>query len=104
MDPTLADGTRETVTENDLAALRSFGYAVRATGASPAAPAITHVSFNGKKLKITGAGFSGQSEVQVNGLTVSTAVATNRRFKRRIKAVGRVAGRDRVLKASFDNG
>ena len=73
MDPTLSDGERDTITENDLAALRSFGYAVGASQTTPAAPSITKASFNGKRLKLTGKRFGGQVEVEINGLVISTS-------------------------------
>jgi len=73
MDPTLADGARDVITENDLAALKSFGYTINSTATTPDAPALTKASFNGKKLKLTGKGFGGQVEVEVNGQTVATA-------------------------------
>jgi hypothetical protein len=76
MDPTLADGERQVITENDLAALSSFGYAVGANQAGPGTPSITKVSFNGKKLKITGRGFSGQVEVEINSVAVPTTAET----------------------------
>ena len=72
MDPTLADGVRSQITENDIAALKSFGYVVNANGVSTDAPTITSIFYNGgKKLKVIGSGFSGQIEVQINGLSVS---------------------------------
>ncbi len=73
MDPTLADGVRETITEQDLAALKIFGYVVGTSAVSPDAPTLTGVSFSGKKLKLKGTGFSGQVEVEINGLVVSTS-------------------------------
>src|SRR5262249_33897066 len=61
MDPTLADGERAVITDNDLAALRSFGYTIGTNQPSSDAPTITSISFNGaKKMKISGTGFSGQ--------------------------------------------
>ena len=35
-------------------------------------PTIRSVSFNGKKLKVKGAGFSGQVELEINGVVVAT--------------------------------
>jgi hypothetical protein len=72
MDPTLADGERDEITDNDLAALRSFGYTITSSSTvSPDAPAITNVSFSGKKLVIKGSGFSAQMTILINGLAVS---------------------------------
>jgi hypothetical protein len=76
MDPTLSDGERQVITGNDLAALRSFGYTVGTNQTSPDAPTITNASFNGKRLKVTGTGFSGQVEVEINALVVATAELT----------------------------
>ena len=73
MDPTLADGSRDVITENDLAALKSFGYTINSSQTTPDAPDLTKASFNGKKLKLTGNGFSGQVEVEINGQAVATA-------------------------------
>ena len=44
MDPTLADGQRDTITENDLAALRSFGYTVDGDASSSDEPTIKNAS------------------------------------------------------------
>jgi hypothetical protein len=74
MDPTLADGQRDTITENDLAALRSFGYAVNGTPGDADAPTIKNVSFNGKKLKITGKKFKGALQVEINGLVLASTL------------------------------
>jgi hypothetical protein len=74
MDPTLADGQRDVITENDLAALRSFGYTVTADQTTPDAPVISKASFNGRKLKLVGTGFSGQVQVEINGQLVSPPV------------------------------
>jgi hypothetical protein len=72
MDPTLADGVRSEITDNDIAALKSFGYQVNPAGVSSDAPTITDISYGGgKKLKVIGIGFSGQIEVRINGLVVS---------------------------------
>src|SRR5439155_15797817 len=73
MDPTLADGQRDVITENDRAALRSFGYTVIQPAAD--APTVSGASVNGKKLAITGTGFAGLVEVVINGLPVPSTVA-----------------------------
>ena len=75
MDPTLSDGERDVITENDLAALRSFGYAVGANVSAPDAPTITKGSFGGKKLKLTGTGFDGQIEIEINGQVLAPTIA-----------------------------
>jgi hypothetical protein len=72
MDPTLSDGERDTITENDLAALRSFGYTVNINPTNPDAPTITKASFNGKRLKLTGKRFTEQIQVEINGQVVSS--------------------------------
>lgn len=77
MDPTLADGERDTITENDLAALRSFGYAINGTPGTSDAPTIKSASFNGKKLKIKGKKFNGELQVEVNGLILDSALELN---------------------------
>lgn len=71
MDPTLADGERDEITDNDIAALKSFGYTVNASGVAPDAPTITGVSYSGKKLTIKGTGFSAQVTLLINGLTIN---------------------------------
>jgi len=87
MDPTLADGHRDVITENDLAALRSFGYAVAQSGAD--GPVISAVSVNGKKLVIKGTGFSGQLSIEINGLaTASTVVINVNESAKKIKIKG----------------
>jgi len=75
MDPTLADGHRDVITENDVAALRSFGYTVAPSGAD--GPVITAVSVNGKKVVIRGTGFNGQLTININGLTTASTVTIN---------------------------
>lgn len=72
MDPTLADGVRETITDKDLAALKIFGYAVGA--ASPDTPTLTDASYSGKKLRLKGSGFAGQVDIEINGLVVSSGL------------------------------
>src|SRR5215216_2579948 len=74
MDPTLADGKRDVITANDLAALKSFGYTINGNQTDPAAPTITNVTFNGKKLKLTGKRFSGQVEVEINGQAITPLI------------------------------
>lgn len=74
MDPTIADGVRETISDNDLAALKVMGYAVGAS-AGVEAPVISNIVYNGgKKLKIIGKGLSGQVDIEVNGQLI-TAVS-----------------------------
>jgi hypothetical protein len=77
MDPTLADGERDTITENDLAALRSFGYTINGTSGNTDAPTIKNISFNGKKLKITGKKFNGEIQVEINGLVLASTLELN---------------------------
>lgn len=72
MDPTLSDGMRETITDSDLAALRIMGFSVVSDETASAGPSITNVSFNGRKLKLKGTGFSGQVELEINGLVVAS--------------------------------
>ena len=74
MDPTLADGERDVITENDLAALKSFGYAVGTGASAPEAPTITKGSFGGKKLKLTGTGFDGRIEIEINGQAIASTI------------------------------
>ena len=74
-DPTLADGERDVITENDLAALKSFGYAVGTGESAPEAPTITKGSFGGKKLKLTGTGFDGRIEIEINGQVIASTIA-----------------------------
>jgi hypothetical protein len=73
MDPTLADGQRDIITETDRAALRSFGYIVVQPAAD--APIVSGASVSGKKLTIKGTGFVGVVEVVINGLPVPSTVA-----------------------------
>jgi hypothetical protein len=72
MDPTLSDGVRETITNSDLAVLRIVGFSVVTDVAAAHAPTITNVSFNGKKLKLKGIGFSGAVEIEINNLVVAS--------------------------------
>jgi hypothetical protein len=74
MDPTLADGERDEITGNDLAALRSIGYTVSTNQSAPDAPSITRISFNGKKLKVTGKGFVGQVQLEINGQVIASTI------------------------------
>lgn len=74
MDPTLADGRRDTITENDLAALRSFGYTVVGDASSSDAPTIKNASFNGRKLKLKGKKFTGTLQVEINGLVLDSSI------------------------------
>ena len=72
MDPTIADGVRETISDNDLAALHIMGFSVGASSGEADTPVINNVAFNGaKKLKIVGKGFGGQLEVEINGRVIS---------------------------------
>ncbi len=77
MDPTLADGQRDTITENDLAALRSFGYTVVGDASSADEPTIKNASFNGRKLKIKGKKFKGELQVEINGLVLASTIELN---------------------------
>jgi hypothetical protein len=71
MDPTIADGVRESISDHDLAALKAMGYRVGAS-AGVDAPLITNVVYNGgKKLKIIGKGLSGQFDIEVNGQIIT---------------------------------
>jgi hypothetical protein len=73
MDPTIADGVRESISDNDLAALRVMGYAVGASANADDAPTITNVVYNGgKKLKIIGKNLSGQLQIEVNGQIITS--------------------------------
>ena len=74
MDPTLADGQRDTITENDLAALRSFGYTVVGDASSSDEPTIKNASYNGRKLKIKGKKFKGELQVEINGLVLAATI------------------------------
>lgn len=74
MDPTLADGTRETITDNDLAALSTFGYTVNGVQ-SDATPTITNITYNGRKMQIKGKKFNGDLQVEINGVVVTPALA-----------------------------
>lgn len=73
MDPTIADGERETISDNDLAALRVMGFAVGVSSEAADAPTITNVIYNGgKKLKIVGKGLGGQLDIEVNGQIITS--------------------------------
>jgi hypothetical protein len=72
MDPTIADGVRLTISDNDLAALQAMGYRVGEGADAGDAPGITNVVYNGgKKLKIIGKGLSGQLDIEVNGQLIT---------------------------------
>jgi hypothetical protein len=71
MDPTLADGERDEITDNDIAALKSFGYTVNASGVVPDAPTITGIAYGGKKMTIKGTGFGAQVAVLINGQAIN---------------------------------
>jgi hypothetical protein len=73
MDPTLADGTRETITDNDLAVLSTLGYTVSSVQNS-ILPTISNVSYNGRKLQIKGKRFAGDVQVEINGVIVTSAL------------------------------
>jgi len=73
MDPTLADGTRETITDNDLAVLSTIGYTINSVQ-STTTPTVTSVSFNGRKMQIKGKKFTGDLQVEINGLVVAPAL------------------------------
>ena len=75
MDPTLADGQRLVITDNDIAAMRSFGFSVGA--ATPDTPTITKASYNGKKLKLKGTGFIDGAEVEINGVAIASSLVVN---------------------------
>jgi hypothetical protein len=77
MDPTLADGERDEITDNDLAALKSFGYSIGTSAVAPDAPTINAVSYVGRKMVIKGTGFSAQTALMINGVTVSPANGIN---------------------------
>jgi hypothetical protein len=74
MDPTLADGVRETITDKDLAALKIFGYTVGTATVSPDSPTLTDATYSGKKLRLKGSGLSGQVDVEINGQVVSSGL------------------------------
>ena len=74
MDPTLADGQRDAITENDFAALRSFGYTVAGDASNPDEPTIKNASYNGRKLKIKGKKFKGELQVEINGLVLASTI------------------------------
>jgi hypothetical protein len=76
MDPTLADGVRETISDKDIAALRSFGYTINTGAAANDAPVITEIVYGGgKKLKIIGTGFGGDVQVEVNGRLLTSLIS-----------------------------
>jgi hypothetical protein len=87
MDPTLGDGERETINDNDLMALNALGYRVKADLASAAGPTITNAVYNGAKLKIKGKGFAGTLQVEINGMVVAPPLGfSNSNKKLQIKA------------------
>jgi hypothetical protein len=71
MDPTLGDGEKEAITDNDLMALNALGYHLKTELANPNAPTITSANYTGVKLKIKGKGFTGTLQVEINGLVVA---------------------------------
>jgi hypothetical protein len=76
MDPTLADGVRETISDQDIAALKSFGYAVGNGATADDAPIISEIIYGGgKKLKIIGTGFSGDIQVEVNSRLLTSIIS-----------------------------
>ncbi len=56
MDPTIAPGTRQTITISDLEALDLFGYALKPFGNNPPAISALAADLNGDVLTVTGAG------------------------------------------------
>jgi hypothetical protein len=76
MDPTLADGVRETISDKDIAALKSFGYTVSSGATGEDAPVISEIVYaGGKKLKIVGTGFGGDIQVEVNGRLLTAVIS-----------------------------
>ena len=88
MDPTLGDGERETINDNDLVALNAFGYRVKSDLGGPAGgPTINNVVYNGAKLKIKGKGFTGTLQLEINGVVVAPPLGfSNSSKKLQIKA------------------
>ena len=87
MDPTLGDGERETINDNDLMALNAFGYRVKSDLGSAAGPTVTNAVYNGTKLKIKGKGFTGTLQVEINGVVVTPPLGfSNSNKKLQIKA------------------
>ncbi len=74
MDPTLADGVRETISDSDLTALFLMGYGV-GTATQDDAPTISKAFFNGNKLKLKGTGFTGILALEINGLDLSSTLS-----------------------------
>jgi hypothetical protein len=69
MDPTLADGEQDSISDNDLMALSAMGYRIKSPDA--AAPTINSVTYNGAKFRIKGKGFTGIVQVEINGVVVA---------------------------------
>ncbi len=67
--------------------------------ADAGAPTITGVSYNGKKMKLTGTGFTGTLQLEVNGV-VTTATVKGKNSKAQIKGtaaqLGLVSGPNRI--------
>jgi hypothetical protein len=69
MDPSLNEGQRADITDNDLLAFNAMGYRLKTSLGS--APTIANVTYNGAKLVIKGSGFSGTMQVEINGIVVA---------------------------------
>lgn len=63
MDPTVALGTRDTITMNDLAALDLFGYTLKPFGNTRPAISSLSADLNGDVLTVTGAGSDADGDV-----------------------------------------
>jgi hypothetical protein len=88
MDPDLAPGQSQAISNSDLAVLNAIGYG--AEQADPGAATLKKVTFNGSKLTIKGSGFSGQLQLSVNFVVVAPPLAISGNAKK-LKIKGRQA-------------
>jgi hypothetical protein len=88
MDPDIAAGQRQPITDDDLRVLNAIGYG--AEQADPGAANLKKVTFSGSKLTIKGSGFTGQLQLSVNFVVVAPPLSITGSAKK-LKIKGRQA-------------
>jgi hypothetical protein len=68
MDPDIAPGERQTISDNDLKVLNRIGYG--AEQADEGGPKLKRVTFNGSRLTIKGSGLTREVQIVVNFVVV----------------------------------
>lgn len=86
MDPDIAPGQRQPITDSDLRVLNAIGFG--AEQADPGAASLKKVTYNGSKLTIKGSGFAGQLQLSVNFVVVAPPLSISGSAKK-LKIKGR---------------